>query len=241
MTAPTAAVPQHPRARRSFGVELPLLLVVSVAVTLLIRTFLVQPFFIPSGSMENTLQVGDRVLVSKISYRIGEISRGDVVVFDGTDSFTTEPAAPPPSGLPARLGRLIGGPLGLAPAGERDFIKRVVGVPGDRVVCCDDTGRLTVNGVALDEEAYVFPGDAPSAVAFDVIVPAGRLWLMGDHRGSSADSRSLLGQPGGGMVPQSRVLGRAFSVVWPLREVRRLAPPDTFNRPSLGPGRAGTS
>ena len=180
--------------------------------------------------MENTLRVGDRVLVSKISYRLGEIARGDMVVFDGTDSFTTVPAAPAPGSLPARLVRWVGGPLGLTPAGERDFIKRVVGLPGDRVACCDDTGRLTVNGVPLDEQAYLFPGDAPSAVTFDVIVPAGRLWLMGDHRGSSQDSRSLLGQPGGGMVPQSRVLGRAFFVVWPLQDLRTLERPETFAR-----------
>ena len=114
----------------------------------------------------------------------------------------------------------VGGPLGLAPARERDFIKRVVGLPGDRVTCCDDTGRVTVNGFALDERAYLYPGDAPSAVRFDVVVPTGRLWLMGDHRGSSQDSRSLLGEPGGGMVPQSRVLGRAFVVVWPLGDLR---------------------
>jgi signal peptidase I len=212
-----------------------------VALTLLVRTFLVQPFFIPSGSMENTLQVGDRVLVNKVSYRLGEISRGDVVVFDGTDSFTTTPAAPPPGGPVQRLARLVGGPLGLAPGGERDFIKRVLGVPGDRVACCDDTGRLTVNGVALDEQAYLFPGDAPSAVAFDVIVPAGRLWLMGDHRGSSQDSRSLLGQPGGGMVPESRVLGRAVSVIWPLGDLRRLGRPDPFTDRALAEqGRGGS-
>lgn len=241
MTAPPAAVPQLQRARRSFAVELPLLLIISVALTVLVRAFLVQPFFIPSGSMENTLLIGDRVLVSKLAYRFGEITRGDVVVFDGTDSFTTAPAAPAPSGLLSRLGRAVGGPLGLAPAGERDFIKRVLGVPGDRVVCCDDTGRVTVNGMALDEQDYLFTGDAPSAVAFDVIVPAGRLWLMGDHRGSSQDSRSLLGQPGGGMVPQSRVLGRAFAVVWPLDDLRRLAPPDTLERPPLGPTRTAAS
>ena len=238
MTAPSAAVSTHPRPRRSFAAELPWLVVVSIALTLLVRTFLVQPFFIPSGSMENTLQTGDRVLVSKLSYRLGEVNRGDVVVFDGTDSFATAPAAPPRN-LLGRLGRLVGGPLGLAAAGERDFIKRVLGVPGDRVACCDDTGRLTVNGVALDEQAYLFPGDAPSALTFDVMVPAGRLWLMGDHRGSSADSRSLLGQPGGGMVPQTRVLGRALSVVWPLQDVRALARPDTFEHPALVPNGGG--
>lgn len=237
VTALPAAVPRSPRARRSFAAELPLLLVISVALTVLIRAFLVQPFFIPSGSMEQTLLVGDRVLISKLSYRFGEIARGDVVVFDGTDSFTTAPAASAPSGLWGRLARAVGGPLGLAPAGERDFIKRVLGIPGDRVVCCDDAGRMTVNGVALDEEDYLYAGDAPSAVPFDVIVPPGRLWLMGDHRGSSQDSRSLLGQPGGGMVPQSRVLGRAFAVVWPLDDVRHLVPPDTLERPPLAPPR----
>lgn len=237
MKLQSAATPA--RSHRSFGAELALLLVISLALTLLIRTFLVQPFFIPSGSMENTLHVGDRVLVSKISYRVGEISRGDIVVFDGTDSFTTPPSAATPGSIPARVARWVGGSLGLTPAGERDFIKRVVGLPGDRVACCDDTGRLTVNGIALDEQAYLFPGDAPSAVPFDVIVPDGRLWLMGDHRGSSQDSRSLLGQPGGGMVPQSRVLGRAFFVVWPLRDLRALERPETFSRADRAPSGGG--
>jgi len=236
---PSAAEP--PPTHRSFAAELSLLLVISVAVTLLVRSFLVQPYFIPSGSMENTLRVGDRVLVSKISYRLGQIARGDMVVFDGTDSFTTVPAAPTTGSLPEHVVRWAGGLVGLTPAGDRDYIKRVLGLPGDRVACCDDTGRLTINGVALDEQAYLFPGDAPSAVTFDVIVPAGRLWLMGDHRGSSQDSRSRLGQPGGGMVPQSRVLGRAFFVLWPLRDLRTLERPGSFAPAEQAPSRGAAA
>jgi signal peptidase I len=225
------------RRQRPFIVELPVLVVVSLAVTLLVRTFLVQPFYIPSGSMEDTLQVGDRVLVNKLAYRFGEIDRGDVVVFDGVDSFSAQVVVEEPASLLGRALQPLAQLLGLAPAGK-DFIKRVVGVGGDRVVCCDEQGRITVNGVALDEEPYLFPDDQASLTEFDVEVPAGRLWLMGDHRSSSQDSRSLLGSPGGGMVPEDHVVGEAFSVVWPLDHLGWLSNPPTFQQPALTGGGA---
>ncbi|GAA3376208.1 signal peptidase I [Streptomyces sannanensis] len=169
----------------------PLLAVTALlSLLLLVTTFVVQPFQIPSGSMEPTLQVGDRVLVNKLAYRFGsEPLRGDVVVFDGEDSF--EHSGP-----------------------ASDYIKRVVGVGGDRVVCCDQRGRVRVNGQALDEE-YIHPGDVPSQVPFDIVVPRGTLWVMGDHRSRSSDSRDHLGEPGGGMVPLDRVVGRADWIGWP--------------------------
>jgi signal peptidase I len=203
------------------------LLVLGLAV--LIRTFLVQPFYIPSGSMENTLRVGDRVLVERVGYRLHDVRRGDVVVFDGVDSFVREP--PPDTGNPfVRAARGLGAALGLTSAGERAFVKRVIGVGGDRVRCCDPDGRLRVNGVPLDERGYLFPGDAPSLRPFDVRVPQDRLWVMGDHRSASADSRARLGDPGGGTVPVDRVVGRAVAVVWPPGEVAGLARPDAFSR-----------
>ncbi|MEU0145045.1 signal peptidase I [Streptomyces sp. NPDC006288] len=184
------------------------------AALLLFSAFVLQPFLIPSGSMEPTLRVGDRVLVNKLAYRFGsEPGRGDVVVFDGTGSFVQETA----SGDDA-VGALLRGAastLGLVEPAGTDFVKRVVGVGGDRVVCCDRRGRLEVNGTAVREE-YLHPGDRPSEVAFDIVVPDGTLWMMGDHRSRSRDSRDHLGQPGGGMVPVNRVIGRVDWLGWPL-------------------------
>lgn len=179
---------------------------------LLSSNFVVQPFLIPSGSMEPTLRVGDRVLVNKLAYRFGTVpQRGDVVVFDGTGSFVRESSGGDPL---TGLLRGAGASLGLAEPAETDFVKRVVGVGGDRVVCCDRRGRLQVNGRSVDER-YLYPGDEPSSVAFDIVVPQGTLWMMGDHRGNSRDSRELLGQPGGGMVPVDMVIGRVDWLGWP--------------------------
>lgn len=188
---------------------------------LLVRALVVQSFVIPSGSMEPTLLPGDRVLVSRSAYRLGEVHRGDVVVFDGTGVFDPEPAAP--QRPLARAGRALASAVG-APVGEQDYAKRVVGLPGDRVACCDPQGRLTVDGAPLDEP-YVHPGDVPSELRFDVVVPPGRVWVMGDHRSVSADSRSHLGDPGGGTVPLRRIVGRVVAVYWPLDRAARVGRP----------------
>jgi len=154
---------------------------------LLLTRFVVQPFEIPSGSMEPGLRIGDRVLVNKLAYRFGaEPRRGDVVVFDGTGYF-----------------------------GDADYIKRVVGVGGDHVVCCDRQGRIEVNGRHVDESRFLYPGDEPSEVPFDIVVPDGTLFVLGDHRGDSSDSRDHLGSPGGGMIPLDGVIGRADWIAWP--------------------------
>jgi len=213
--------------------EMPGLIIMSLLLAILIKTFLVQAFYIPSGSMENTLAVGDRVMVNKFIYSARDITRGDVVVFNGVDSFTPEVQITPPTDPLGRVVDWFGRTFGFAPPDERDFVKRVIGVSGDHVVCCDKQGRITVNGVALDESSYLYPGNKPSNDPFDVRVPEGKLWVMGDHRAASSDSRAHLGDPGGGFVPTDRVIGRAFVVVWPFSHAQVLEVPETFSQPGL--------
>lgn len=193
------------------GGSISLTLLVCLLFLLLLNTFVVQPFQIPSGSMENGLRIGDRVLVNRLAYRFGaEPRRGDVVVFDGTGYF-----------------------------GDADYIKRVVGVGGDHVVCCDKEGRIEVNGRSVDESTFLYPGDSPSSVDFDVVVPDGTLFLLGDHRGESSDSRDHLGSPGGGMIPVSKVIGRADWIVWPTAHWTRLHRPDAYTRVPAAEGADG--
>ena len=156
-----------------------------------VRLVAVQTFAVPSASMAPTIEPGDRLLVNRLDR--GELRRGDLVVFDGA--------------------RVFGSPS--------DYVKRVIGLPGDRVRCCDEAGRLTVNGAPLDEP-YVYPGDAASDVTFDVQVPDGRLWVLGDHRSDSADSRAYLGQPEGGMLSQDDVIGQPWVRYWPLDRLGRV-------------------
>lgn len=225
--------PKRSRPRIPAWLEFPLLIMGAFLVAFVVKTFLVQAFYIPSGSMEDTLQVGDRVLVNKVVYHLRPIERGDIVVFDGTGSFITGEFVEPERSPVEVVARLLGEIVGLAPPRDTDFIKRVIGVGGDRVVCCDADGRITVNGVALDEEAYLYRNNPPSKQPFDVLVPEGALWVMGDHRSASADSRAHLGDPGGGMVPVDRVIGRAFAVVWPVGNAQVLEIPATFDQPAL--------
>ena len=162
-----------------------------MAIALVVHQFLFQAFYIPSGSMENTLHVGDRVLVNRLSYKVGHVQRGQIVVFNGLDSWTPEVTVTPPSNPAARVLRDVGSFLGFAPSGEQDFIKRVIGVPGDHVTCCDVQGRITVNSKALDEN-YLSSGAEPdphatttqvnAGIPFDITVPPGQLWVEGDHR-----------------------------------------------------------
>jgi len=186
-------------------------LTVALVAVALVRSLVVQSFVVPSGSMDPTVQVGDRVLVSRLSYRIGDVRRGDVVVFDGAGVFAP---APPPAGTPlAQAGRGIAAAFGV-PIGARDYVKRVIGLPGEHVACCDDQGRITVDGKPL-VEPYLNPPGRGSATPFDVVVPRGRLWVMGDHRAVSADSRAHLAAPGQGTVPVDQVVGRVVGIYWP--------------------------
>jgi signal peptidase I len=215
---------------RSWWVELPILLAFALVLALLIKTFVVQAFFIPSSSMENTLEIGDKVLVNKLIYDFRPIHRGDIVVFNGEGSW--DPMTPQTTPPLERLWNAISGLFGTAP-GVHDYIKRVIGVPGDHVACCDAQGRVTVNGVPLNEKSYLFPGDVPSTIKFSVTVLPGHLWVMGDHRGVSFDSRGHRQDPGGGSVPEDRVVGRAFVIVAPVSRWAVLPTPATFQQSRL--------
>jgi len=212
---------------RPFWVEAVVLLVIAAAIAVGVHSFLFQAFFIPSGSMENTLLKGDRVIVNRLSYKVGHVQRGQVVVFSGVDSWTPEGSITQPSNPVLREFSKVGSYLGFAPSGEQDFIKRVIGVPGDHVVCCNTQGQITVNGVALQEH-YLYPGSDNRTLPFNIVVPPGRLWVEGDHRNDSADSRSHTGLPGGGTIPINKVIGRAFVIVWPFSRLHRLEIPASY-------------
>lgn len=197
--------------------ELVVVAVMAVVLSLVIKTWLAQAFFIPSGSMEQTLQVRDRVMVSKLHKSIAGIHRGDIVVFRDPGGWVPASADPEPRGEIIETLRSGLTFVGLLPdPADEHLIKRVIGVSGDRVVCCDAEGRLSVNGAPI-VEPYVSPGDAPSALRFDITVPQDALWVMGDHRSDSKDSRyhPLQGDGSQGSVPLDLVVGRAVVTVWP--------------------------
>jgi signal peptidase I len=220
------------RRKRSFWREFPILVLVALLLAVVIKTYAIQAFFIPSGSMENTLEINDRVLVNKLVYDVRSIHRGDIVVFNGAGSW--DPGTPPrDTNFVVKFGQGFASMFGFGRPGDI-LIKRVIGLPGDHVACCDAQGRVTVNGVPLTEQSYLYPGDAPSEIRFNIVVPPGRLWVMGDHRLISDDSRNHLGQPGGGTIPENAVIGRAFVIIWPISRWRVLPIPATFEQPKLG-------
>jgi len=221
----------HARQRRKFWRELPVLVVIAIVLALVIKTYAVQAFYIPSGSMQNTLAIGDRVLINKIVYHTRGIDRGDIIVFNGDGSW--DPVTPPQNPNPiARLVDALEGIVGIT-HGSDVYIKRVIGLPGDHVKCCDAQGRVTVNGVPLTEQGYLYPGNKPSVPFRTVVVPPGHLWVMGDHRDVSADSRWHTGDPGGGSIPEGAVMGRAFVIIWPPSHWGFLNIPATFSQPKL--------
>lgn len=200
--------------------EIVIVVVMASVLSFVIKTWLVQAFYIPSGSMEDTLLKDDRVIVSKLTPGPFDLRRGDIVVFEDpgapSSPWITEPSHAPRSGLNAVTHNVLTF-IGLLPDDSQNhLIKRVIGLPGDHVTC-DGKGPIKVNGVAI-AEPYLKPGNAPSTMAFDIHVPAGKVWVMGDHREDSADSRwhPVGGDGSQGSVPIDKITGRAVLLVWPL-------------------------
>jgi signal peptidase I len=201
------------------------LLAVALVLAIGIKALFMQAFYIPSGSMNDTLVLDDRILVQKVSYwGSGGPERGDVVVFSDPGGWLESDDESTASNAFTRALELFG----LYPTGGH-LVKRVIAVGGDRVVCCDDRGRITVNGVPLNEESYLAAGERPSLIDFDVEIQPGYLWVQGDNRSNSADSRVHLGDPGGGQVPVDTVVGKVFAVVWPLGHAKTVERPVTFD------------
>ncbi|MFJ9620238.1 signal peptidase I [Streptomyces sp. NPDC101181] len=220
------------KRRRSAVKEIPVLVVVALMIALVLKTFLVQAFVIPSGSMEQTIRIGDRVLVDKLTPWFGsKPERGDVVVFKDPGGWLQREnpgqEKDPPVGVKQATQLLTF--IGLLPSDdEQDLIKRVIAVGGDTVKCCGEDGRVTVNGVPL-AETYLHPDDRPSTIPFEVKVPQGRLFMMGDHRSDSADSRFHLNEPDRGTVAENEVVGRAVVIAWPFGHWSTLEQRDAFS------------
>jgi len=220
-----------PRPAKGKLFEVPLLLIVAIGISFLVKTFLVQAFYIPSGSMENTLQVGDKVIVNRLGTITGNgIQRGDVVVFHDSAGWLGSDKATKGSGA-INLFKTLLTDVGVLPDSSKKFlIKRVIGMPGDHVVCCTTRGNLKVNGHELDESAYVYARNKPSEIAFNVNVPSDRIWVLGDHRSNSGDSRLHRDDQNNGFVPVNEVIGRAFFLLWPLSHTSVLKRPEGLER-----------
>jgi signal peptidase I len=202
---------QPPKRQGSFWRELPILLGVAVLVAILVRAFVVQTFYIPSGSMEHTLELNDRVLVNKLVYELREPERGEIIVFEAPMHWRSNP-------------------------NEKDFIKRVIAIGGDHVACCDEQQRLIINGMPLDEP-YIYADNGISDPAapnqFELVVPPGRLWVLGDHRSESGDSMEHYQRSGGDLMASTievdAVIGRAFVLFWPPSRMTWLSVPEPFD------------
>jgi signal peptidase I len=217
------------RKKGSLLRELPILVVVALVVSLFIKTFVVQFFYIPSGSMENTLQIKDRVAVNKVPFISRSINRGDVVVFRDPDDWLPEIVDYDTNKYVSKAKSALVA-VGVLPNPTKQYlVKRVIGVEGDHIVCCTKAGNLTINDVEVTEP-YIYAGNKPSEMKFDVTVPKGKLWVMGDHRGASADSRYHQEDINKGFVPISRVTGRVVAVIWPFKNITYVPKVDVLKK-----------
>ncbi|NCV80381.1 MAG: signal peptidase I [Actinobacteria bacterium] len=217
------------RRKGSLLKELPVLVIVALVVSLLIKTFLVQFFYIPSGSMENTLQIKDRVAVNKIPFISRTINRGDVVVFRDPNNWLPEIVDYGTNKYVAKAKSALVA-VGVLPNPAKQYlVKRVIGVAGDHVVCCTKNGKLSINDVEVTEP-YIYAGNKPSEMTFDVTVPEGKIWVMGDHRGASADSRYHQEDVNKGFVPVSKITGRVVAVIWPFKDITYIPKVDLLKK-----------
>jgi signal peptidase I len=222
--------PDSPRKRAFNAVlETGTVVALGLVVAVVVRLFVAEAFYVPSGSMESTLMKDDRIIAEKVSYIHRGVERGDVIVFADPGGWLPADESKKPNSL-RRFGEFVGV---LPHSSQGHLVKRVIGVGGDTVACCDKNGRLTVNGVPIDERSYLNKGAKPSEEPFKVEVPDGELWVMGDNRPLSADSRAHLGSPGGGFVPVGDVVGRACCVIWPSERMTMLRRPPTFESSGL--------
>jgi signal peptidase I len=230
-SSPQSRAAEERRRQSKGGVLRELVLIVGVALVLsvLVRTFVAQAFFVPSSSMEDTLLIQDRILVSKLSTQFGGVQRGEIVVFTDPSDWLPEPVEV--GGAKGALRSALTW-IGLLPSdtGE-DLVKRVIGIGGDHVVCCDAEERIVLNGVPLDEP-YLKPGGGTAQVRFDVVVPQGRIFVMGDNRADSADSRYHLEEQQGS-VPDGNVVGRVVAVIWPVSRWSGEPIPSIFENPAI--------
>lgn len=212
----------------AFLIDLVVVLGAALVLSLLIKTFLIRSFFIPSGSMLETLQIDDRIIVNQLTPALYPIERGDVVVFKDPGGWLGPDIAEPTDPVTVTVDWFLSAFGITAPDSKQHLVKRVIGVEGDRVICCDDAGLVTVNGVPISE-TYLAPGQAPSNVEFDVTVPDNSLWVLGDNRGNSEDSRFHGDLPSKGFVSNDWVVGRALVISWPFENWKWLDNyPDVF-------------